>query len=139
MDVRKLSDAVSVAPQLSVREIADAARLGFRTLINNRPDGEDFLQPSARELEAAAREQGLEYHHLPVVSGALTERDVHAFRALLAHAEQPVLAFCRSGTRSTTLWALAQAGGGNADAVIAAAAQAGYDVSGLRGILERGL
>ncbi len=86
MDVRKLSDAVSVAPQLSVREIAEAARLGFRTLINNRPDGEDFLQPSARELEAAAREQGLEYHHLPVVSGALTERDVHAFRALLAQA-----------------------------------------------------
>jgi sulfide:quinone oxidoreductase len=139
MDVRRLNDAVSVAPQLSVAEIAEAARLGFRTLINNRPDGEDFLQPSARELEAAARAQGLEYHHLPVVSGALTERDVHAFRELLAHAQRPVLAFCRSGTRSTTLWALAQAGGCNADEVIAAAAAAGYDVSGLRGILERGI
>ena len=139
MDVRKLSDTVSVAPQLSVREIAEAARLGFRTLINNRPDGEDFLQPSARELEAAARELGLEYHHQPVVSGALTERDVHAFRELLARAEQPVLAFCRSGTRCTMLWALAQSGSAPADAIIAAAAQAGYDVSGLRGIIERGI
>lgn len=139
MDVRKLTDTVSVAPQLSVRDIAEAARLGFRTLINNRPDGEDLGQPSAGELEAAARELGLEYHHQPVVSGALSERDVHAFRELLAQAEQPVLAFCRTGTRCTMLWALAESGSLSADEIITIAASAGYDVSNLRGVIERGI
>jgi uncharacterized protein (TIGR01244 family) len=139
MDVHKLTETVSVAPQLTVREIAEAARLGFRTLINNRPDGEDPGQPSARALEAAAREQGIEYHHQPVVSGALNERDVHAFRELLAQAAQPVLAFCRTGTRCTMLWALAQSGSQPTDEILATAERAGYDVSSLRSVIEHGI
>ncbi|MCG3170895.1 MAG: Beta-lactamase hydrolase-like protein [Pseudomonadales bacterium] len=139
MDVRRLTDAIAVAPQISVDDVAQAVRLGFRTLINNRPDGEDPAQPSAREIEAAARAAGLEYHHLPVVSGALGPRDAHAFAALLARSPAPVLAFCRSGTRSTMLWALTQAGNGDAERVIATAARAGYDLQGLRPVLERGI
>ncbi|MBK6288176.1 MAG: TIGR01244 family phosphatase [Gammaproteobacteria bacterium] len=132
MDTRKLSDALSVAPQLTGNDLAEVARLGFRTVINNRPDGESQGQPSAAELAAIAKQHGLAYHHQPVISGAMTEHDVIAFRQLLASAAQPVLAFCRSGTRCTTLWAFASAGELAADDIIGAAARAGYDLSGLR-------
>lgn len=139
MQVRPLSPQFSVAPQILAREVAEIARLGYRTVINNRPDGEAADQPQARDIEAAAREQGLGYHHQPVISGGLTVEDVHAFRELLAAAETPVLAFCRSGTRCAQLWALAQAGNCDPDAVIDAAAQAGYDLRGMREVLEHGL
>ena len=138
MDIRKINDAVSVAPQIMADEMAEVARLGFRTVINNRPDGESFDQPPAAVVEAAAQAAGLVYHYQPVTSGGLTVDDVLHFRELLATAEGPVLAFCRSGTRCANLWALAQAGNCNPDEVIAAAANAGYDVRGLRQILQSG-
>ena len=139
MDLRKLSDRVSVAPQLLAAELAEVARLGFRAVINNRPDGESFDQPPSAEMEAAARAAGLVYHYQPVISGALGVEDVRSFRALLDSLEGPVLAFCRSGTRCANLWALAQAGECDPDTVIGAAAQAGYDVAGMRHILKQGL
>ncbi|HMV70550.1 MAG TPA: TIGR01244 family sulfur transferase [Pseudomonadales bacterium] len=139
MDVRRLTDTIAVSSQISVPEVAEAARLGFHTLINNRPDGEDPGQPSAREIEAAARVAGLEYHHLPVTMGALGARDARAFAALIAQAHAPVLAFCRSGTRSAMLWALTRAGYGDTEQVISVAARAGYDLSGLRPVLEHGI
>ena len=138
MDIRKINDAVSVAPQIMADEMAEVVRLGFRTVINNRPDGESFDQPPAAVVEAAAQAAGLVYHHQPVTSGGLTVDDVLQFRELLATADGPVLAFCRSGTRCANLWALAQAGNCNPDEVIAAAADAGYDVRGLRQILQSG-
>jgi uncharacterized protein (TIGR01244 family) len=138
MDIRKINDAVSVAPQIMADEMAEVARLGFSTVINNRPDGESFDQPPAAVVEAAAQAAGLVYHYQPVTSGGLTVDDVLHFRELLATAEGPVLAFCRSGTRCANLWALAQAGNCNPDEVIAAAANAGYDVRGLRQILQSG-
>jgi sulfide:quinone oxidoreductase len=139
MDIRKLDDAISVAPQLMPDELSEVARLGFRTVINNRPDGESFDQPPATAVAAAAAAAGLVYHYQPVNSGGLTIDDVLQFRELLATAEGPVLAFCRSGTRCTNLWALAQAGNCKPDEVIAAAASAGYDVRGFRQILQNGL
>jgi sulfide:quinone oxidoreductase len=138
MDIRKINDAVSVAPQIMADEMAEVARLGFRVVINNRPDGESFDQPPAAVVEAAAQAAGLVYHHQPVTSGGLTVDDVLQFRELLATASGPVLAFCRSGTRCANLWALAQAGNCDPDEVIAAAANAGYDVRGLRQILQSG-
>ena len=135
MDARKLTDALSVAPQLTVDDLAEVARLGFKTGINNRPDGEAQGQPSAAALGAKARQLGLVYHYQPVVSGAMTEEDVIAFRQLLASAAQPVLAFCRSGTRCTNLWAFASAGELGENDIIGAAARAGFDLSGLRGRL----
>lgn len=138
MDIRKINDAVSVAPQIMADEMAEVARLGFRVVINNRPDGESFDQPPAAVVEAAAQAAGLVYHHQPVTSGGLTVDDVLQFRELLATADGPVLAFCRSGTRCANLWALAQAGNCDPDEVIAAAANAGYDVRGLRQILQSG-
>ena len=139
MDLRKIDDAVTVAPQLLPDELAEVARLGYRTVINNRPDGEAFGQPTAEEMAAAAKAAGIEYHHQPVVSGALSVEDVLAFRALLASSSGPVVAFCRSGTRCANLWALSRAGDCDPDAVIEAAARAGYDVAGMRHILKQGL
>lgn len=139
MDVRRLTDTVAVAPQITLAEVADVARLGFRMLINNRPDGEDPGQPSAREFEAAAHVAGIAYHHLPVAGLAIGAHDVHAFLALQALADGPVLAFCRSGVRSAMLWALARTGTDSTDQIITAATHAGYDLRGMRAMLERGI
>lgn len=139
MDLHRLDDTVTVAPQLLAEELEAVARLGFRTVINNRPDGESFDQPPSAVMEEAARAAGLAYHHQPVISGGLSVEDVLAFRQLLARSEGPVLAFCRSGTRCANLWALAQAGSCDADTLISTAARAGYDLRGLRHILQTGI
>jgi len=132
MDIRQLTPEISVAPQLQTADMADVAKLGFRTIINNRPDHEGAGQPSTREMQAAAERSGLRFHFQPVISGAITPADVAAFRNLLSEAEGPVLAYCRSGNRCTVLWSLSRAGTMSADDIIATAARAGYDVSGLR-------
>ena len=133
MDIRKLDDAISVAPQLMPDELSEVARLGFRTVINNRPDGESFDQPPATTVAAAAAAAGLAYHYQPVNSGGLTIDDVLQFRELLATAEGPVLAFCRSGTRSIVTWSVGQyqSGQRQADDLKALGAAAGYDLSGV--------
>ena len=100
------TDTFATAPQLLPEDMATAAAQGFRTVINNRPDGEALDQPTAAAVGAAAAAAGLAYHHLPVVGGAITPEQVEEFKQLLATAQQPVLAFCRSGTRSTVLWRL---------------------------------
>src|SRR5690606_33923191 len=106
---RKLSPSVSVAPQLRVEDVAVAAEYGFRAIINNRPDGESGDQPAAAESPAAAAGAGLADGHIPAASGSLRDGDVEAVRGPLDVLEGPVLAFCRPGTRSAMLWALAEA------------------------------
>jgi sulfide:quinone oxidoreductase len=104
--------------------------------MSNRPDGEEPGQPTAAEVEAAARAAGLEFRWLPVVMPTLSQDDARAFGVALDEMPGPTLAFCRTGTRSTVLWALSQAGERPADELIAAAARAGYDLEGLRPRLE---
>lgn len=125
-----LTDALSVAPQIEPGDLVEAAARGFRSVINNRPDGEQDGQPAAASIEAAARQAGLAYRHIPVVSGQLQDAQVHTFASALKTLPGPVLAFCRTGTRCASLWAL-QADG-DADAVLAIARAAGYDLSALR-------
>lgn len=109
---RFLAPAFAVAPQLSAEDVADVRAQGFKTLINNRPDGEGCDgQPLNRDIEAAARAAGLSYLYLPVVSGAITPAQALTLREALAAAPTPVLAFCRSGARSAQLYHLAQAEG----------------------------
>ncbi len=128
----RLTDSVAVAGQIAPEDIADAAAAGFTTIVNNRPDGEDAGQPADADLRAAAAAAGLAYTALPVANGFSREQ-VSAMAAVLDGATGPVLAFCRSGTRSTNLWALAEASrGGDTDTIVAAAANGGYDISGLR-------
>lgn len=136
MQIHPLAAQLSVAAQIDVADIASLAAQGFRSIINNRPDGEAGGQPSNAALEKAAHQAGLQWRHIPVVPGQLQDAQVHAFTAALAELPAPVLAFCRSGTRSTTLWAL-QADG-PADAILQAAHAAGYDLSPLRPRLGRG-
>ncbi|MEA1081983.1 TIGR01244 family sulfur transferase [Marinobacter qingdaonensis] len=131
MDFRKIDDSISVAPQLSVADVAEAARLGFKTLVANRPDQEEFGQPAMADIEAAAREHGLEWVYMPVESGNITDDDIDRFAPMIRAAEKPVLAFCRSGTRCTVLWALSAARDTSAQEIFTKARNAGYDISGL--------
>ena len=107
-----IAPGVAVAAQLTVEQVADAAAQGFKTLINNRPDGEGGPgQPLSQAIAAAAQAQGMHYVYLPVVSGAITPEQALAMRDELQAAQKPVLAFCRSGARSAQLYALAQIAG----------------------------
>lgn len=106
MEIHRLVPELAVTGQLRADDLAEIAANGFRTVINNRPDGEEPSQPAAAELERAARAAGLEYRHIPVTPGELDDRDARRFGELV-RTEGPVLAFCRTGNRSANLWARA--------------------------------
>ena len=135
---RKLDDSISVAGQIDVDDVAAAAAQGFTTVINNRPDDEQPGQPSGAQIEAAARAAGLGYHAIPITHAGFSEGQVTAMRDALAAAPGPVLAFCRSGTRSTLIWALAQGRmGARGEALAAKASAAGYDLAPIAALLPR--
>ena len=129
-DIRRVTDAFAVAPQLQPEEVPDAAAQGFKLLINNRPDGEAPGQPSSAEMAAAARTAGMDYLHIPVI-GAAGPAQVEAMHQAIAGASGPSLAFCRSGTRSITVWARGQAEAGDRsrEELMQVAREAGYDLS----------
>lgn len=131
MDIRKIDDTISVAPQITYTDVAEAARLGFRTLVANRPDKEEFGQPAMSDIEAAALENGMTWVYMPVESGNISDEDVDRFGAMIQDSEKPVLAFCRSGTRCTVLWALNAVRTSPAQDIFDKARSAGYDISGL--------
>ena len=131
MDLRKIDDRISVAPQIQVDDLFEIARLGFKTVVANRPDQEEPGQPAMADIEAAALENGLHWIYMPVASGNISDQDVDQFRAMIQQTEAPVLAFCRSGTRCTVLWALSSAGHAPAKQIFEKARNAGYDISGL--------
>lgn len=131
---RHVTDQLSVSPQIQPADVEEAARQGFRTIINNRPDGEEPTQPSGHEIEAAAADAGLAYYHVPVRGGPTPEQ-VETMEKIMEQAAGPVLAFCRSGTRSIVTWSLGQAlsGAHSREELIGIARQAGYDLSGVLG------
>ena len=134
---RKLTENVLVSPQLALADVAAAAASGVAMIINNRPDGEDPDAPQSADIAAAAAAAGLNYVEIPVSHAGFSEPQVDAMIAALEQAEGPILAYCRSGTRSTLLWALAQAKQGeNPDAIARAAMQAGYDISPVRAMVD---
>ena len=134
-DIRRVTPDFAVAPQIGEADIPEILAAGFQTIIANRPDGEGGVdQPRMGTIRAAAEKAGLAFVGLPF-SGAPTPEIVERLAHILNEAPQPVLAYCRTGTRSITAWALIHAGQGNGDDIIAAAAGAGYDLSGLRELL----
>ena len=136
--IRSLTPAFAVAPQLSADDVRDAAAQGFTTLVNNRPDAEEPDQPTDVAVREAAEAAGMTYLSVPIDPTGPTPAKVDALAAAIEASSGPVLAFCRSGTRSTFLWALAQARAGEpADTLIEQAAAAGYDITPIRPILER--
>lgn len=99
----------ATASQIAPSDMAAIAAQGFVTVINNRPDGEGGPeQPSSQAMAQAAQAAGLAYHYLPVISGQITAEQVAAFAAVVADSKGPVLAFCRSGARSTNIWRMGQ-------------------------------
>jgi len=135
---RTLDPAVHVWGQVTLEDIAAAQAEGFAAVINNRPDGEQPGQLAGAEIEAAARAHGLTYTAIPVDHSGFREDQVVAMADALKNAPGPVLAFCRSGTRSTFLWALARARlGDDPDTLVAKAAAAGYDISPIRAALGK--
>ena len=129
--MKRLSDELTVSPQLPIEAIDEIAKAGFKTVICNRPDDEDPGQPSFAEIAAKAEAAGMKAIFQPVASGNVADTDVDAFAANLAAAPKPVFAYCRSGTRCTILWSLASAGKLPVQDIIKSAADAGYDMSPL--------
>ncbi|MYM55122.1 bifunctional protein tyrosine phosphatase family protein/NAD(P)/FAD-dependent oxidoreductase [Thalassovita mangrovi] len=131
MDPKKISDELSVAPQIMPDEVAKLVELGFRSIICNRPDGEAADQPTFEEIEAAAKAAGLQVRYLPIVAGKVRDEDADDFGKALIELPGPTLAYCRTGTRSTTLWSLSVAKDKPVADILAAAKAAGYDMAGV--------
>ena len=131
MDIRTLNDDLAVSAQIRPEDVAGIAERGFRAIICNRPDGESGDQPSFEEIHARAERHGIACAYLPVQSPKVSDADTHAFAEALRDLPGPALAFCRSGTRSVTLWSLAHARKHSLPEILATARGAGYDMSGV--------
>lgn len=133
-----LAPGLNAAGRLDREDIEALARIGVRTIVNNRPDGEDPGQLPASEAKKLAEAHGIAYHHIPITAASLTKADVDAFAAALRSAASPVVAHCRSGTRSTLLWALMRLReGADPLALVAEAARHGIDLAGLPAVAAR--
>lgn len=136
-DFRPLADGVFAAGQIAPEDVERAKHEGFTLIVNNRPEDEEQGQPSGAAIEAAAREAGLDYRAIPVGGAGFGMPQIEAMETALESADGNVLAFCRSGTRSTLLWALARAKqGGDPEEIAQAAAGAGYDVALVRPAMD---
>jgi len=133
---RKINDNISVSPQITLEDVPAAKAEGVSLIINNRPDGEDPTAPQSADIEAAAREAGMKYIAIPITHSGFSGPQVEAMIAALADGDK-TLAYCRSGTRSTLLWALAQAKQGvEADEISRLAGNAGYDITPVRAMVD---
>lgn len=136
-EFRVLSSTMLASPQIRPADIEAAASEGVTLVINNRPDGEAPDEPQGSEIEAAARAAGMDYVAIPIGHSGFSEPQVEAMQRALEGARGKVLGYCRSGTRSTLLWSLAQArNGSDPDEIAAAARNAGYDVAPVRPAMD---
>jgi sulfide:quinone oxidoreductase len=131
MKIQHLAPGLSVSEQILPEQLAEVKAAGFRAIICNRPDGEGNDQPLFAEIERAARAAGIDAHYLPAESGKVTDEQGAAFGQLLAALPKPVLAYCRTGMRSTTMWALSQSGQQPLPQIVDAAKKAGFDMKGV--------
>ena len=136
MDLRQLTPKLFVSPQIAKSDVAEIAAQGFSNIVNNRPDGEGVDQPDSLHILTACSDQGVHYRYIPVVGGAITEKDILEFREALDSAQGRALAFCRTGTRATKLWALSYTDIHEPNDLISIAAQAGYDIKDLKPALD---
>ena len=132
MKTVSVSESFAVSPQIRLEDMRELADAGYRTVICNRPDGEEPNQLDVASMRDAAQAAGIAFHHIPVSGGAFPPDVVEAFSKVREEADGKVLAFCRTGTRSITLDALANIENETADERIKRAQRAGYDLSGLR-------
>lgn len=135
MDFNKINDQLTVGGQILPQDVATLAEQGFKTLICNRPDEEVEGALQSSVLADAAKAAGLAFRYLPIYPGQFTDEMVDELRTALTDLDGPFYAYCRSGTRSCTLWALSQAGVLEGQDIIAQAANGGYDLSGMAAYL----
>lgn len=128
MNIVQLNECLGVSAQITADDVSAIAAAGYKVLINNRPEGEEGGQPAGADIATAAAAAGLEYHHMPVTAGDFPGADFSAMTALLDDSEQPVLAFCRTGTRCTNLWVASRAPE-DREAAAEVAQQKGFDLS----------
>ena len=134
---RKLVEGVYASPQIGLPDVELARAMGVTLIVNNRPEGESPDQVPGSAIAAAAQAAGIAYVAIPVSHAGFSEPQVRAMAEALEGAVGPILAYCRSGTRSTLLWALAEASNGaSPDDLAAAAAQAGYDLTPVRALVD---
>lgn len=134
---RKINDNVSVSPQISLDDVAAAKVEGVSLIVNNRPDGEEPTAPQSADIEAATKAAGIDYIAIPITHSGFSAPQVDAMIAALDGTEGKTLAYCRSGTRSTLLWSLAQAKRGVApDEIARLAGNAGYDITPVRAMVD---
>ncbi|AHL34455.1 NAD(FAD)-dependent dehydrogenase [Pseudomonas brassicacearum] len=139
MDIRHLASGLSVSEQILPNQLSELKNSGFRAIICNRPDGEGSDQPLFAEIKRAAQAMGIEAHYLPAESGKVTDEQGVAFGKLFESLPKPVLAYCRSGMRSTTMWALSQADHQPLPQIVETAKKAGFDMKGvIRRIANKG-
>ena len=138
MDLKKITEKTAVSPQITPQDMAAIKEAGFRAIICNRPDGEGVDQPSFEEIEAAAKKIGLAAAYVPVTSGKVRDEDVESFGAALKDLPRPVLAYCRTGTRSATLWSLHESKKRPIHEILAATKAAGYDMNGVARRISNG-
>ncbi len=131
MDLKTLTAGLSVSAQIFPADMEAIKKAGFRAIICNRPDGEGADQPTFQEIASEAKKEGLEAVYLPIVSGKVSDDDAAAFDKAMTELPGPVLAYCRTGTRSATLWSLAQASQQSVADILAATKAAGYDMGGV--------
>ncbi|MEQ8372287.1 MAG: TIGR01244 family sulfur transferase [Roseibium aggregatum] len=129
--MKAINSQISVAPQVKPEDMADFAQQGFRSVICNRPDGEGADQPSFEEIEAAAGKLGMEARYLPIIAGKVGDTDAEEFGRLMESLPKPILAYCRTGTRSATLWSLSQAEKLPLSDILSKTKAAGYDMAGV--------
>lgn len=136
--MRKIDETISVAPQIGPADVVEIARAGFTTIVNNRPDDEEAGQPEGEVIRTVAETLGLTYVAIPITHAGFSANQVEAMAAALDASSGPVFAYCRSGTRSCNLWALAAASrGGDPATLTEKAAGAGYDIAGIRPLLDQ--
>jgi len=132
MDVKPINDNIAVSPQIQPADVAEIARLGYRSIVCNRPDGEGADQPTFAEVEKAAKKAGIEARYVPVVAGKVQDSDAADFGKALDQLPKPVFAYCRTGTRSATLWSLHQGALGTPlPQILETTRNAGYNMAGV--------
>lgn len=131
MELKRLSERLSVSSQITPKDLITAKEQGFRSIICNRPDGEGADQPTFQEIADAASAIGLETRYVPVIAGKVSDGDASTFDAAMSELPGPILGYCRTGTRSATLWSLVEAKTQTLPDILAASKAAGYDMSGV--------
>ena len=131
MEFRRLTDDLSISPQIAVKDLAAIRAAGYRAIICNRHDGEGSDQPTFVEIATAAREQGIAACYLPVESSKVSDEDYTKFGELMRKLEKPVLAYCRTGMRAATLWGLSEASSRPLPEILGAAQVVGYELDAI--------